>query len=147
MKKQVLNLVAILSLLATLTAASVYARSAGSLKVNIPFSFMAGKATLPAGTYTVERSGAQGVLVIRNIDGGASAAVLTQATESRAAQAQSKLDFHRYGEQYFLSKVWTEGDTVGRELPKTRMEREAAKGASKHLAQNLEPEVVSITAQ
>jgi hypothetical protein len=37
-----------------------------------------------------------------------------------------KLVFNRYGEQYFLSKIWAPFSDTGRELTKSRLEREVA---------------------
>ncbi len=52
--------------------------------------------------------------------------VLPNACESTQAQEKTKLVFHRYGDQYFLAQIWTEGNNRGLELPKTRREREVA---------------------
>ena len=45
--------------------------------------------------------------------------VLPNACESSKAQETTKLVFHRYGDQYFLAQVWTEGNDRGSELPKS----------------------------
>lgn len=37
--------------------------------------------------------------------------------------------FHKYGDQYFLSQVWTIGGNSGRELPMPRVEREVEKNS------------------
>jgi hypothetical protein len=37
-----------------------------------------------------------------------------------------KLVFNRYGDQYFLSKIWTRSSLTGRGLTKSRLEREVA---------------------
>ena len=39
-----------------------------------------------------------------------------------AASVDTRLVFHRYGELYFLSEVWTLGDSSGRQLLKSRQE-------------------------
>ena len=44
-------------------------------------------------------------------------------------QEETKLVFHRYGDQYFLSQIWTVGANSGRELLMPRLERELAKNA------------------
>src|SRR5712664_2800596 len=53
MKKQALKTFTMWSLLLMLTAVSVAAQSVRS-KITIPFSFIVGEKTLPAGEYTVE---------------------------------------------------------------------------------------------
>ena len=34
--------------------------------------------------------------------------------------------FHRYGDQYFLAQIWTAGNDMGNELPKSGRETEVA---------------------
>jgi hypothetical protein len=73
------------------------------------------------------------MLSIRSVDGDSGEYVLTSNVQAGARRSESKLVFHRYGGQYFLSQVWTAGDSAGRELPKSRrergVERETAKSA------------------
>jgi hypothetical protein len=47
----------------------------------------------------------------------------------RASEAQenAKLIFHKYGDQYFLSQIWTPGGNTGRELLTQAQERQLAK--------------------
>jgi hypothetical protein len=52
--------------------------------------------------------------------------VLPNSCESAATPEVSKLVFHRYGSQYFLAQVWTEGNNRGQELPKSGRESEVA---------------------
>ena len=50
-------------------------------------------------------------------------------------QAESKLIFNRYGNHYFLSQIWTQGDNSGRELFKSQRESElAGKQAKREVA-------------
>ncbi len=148
MKKQALNIVAMLSLLATLTAVSASAQSAKLMTVTIPFDFTIGKTTLPAGKYNVERSSSLNVLVVCSPDWRTSEAFHTQSVQAKGSGAQARLEFRRYGDHYFLARVWMQGHDVGRELPQSRRERELANGSAKHLARNaVEPETVYIAAQ
>jgi hypothetical protein len=52
-------------------------------------------------------------------------------------QKTGKLVFHRYGNEYFLSEVWTPGDEWGHRLSKTRREREIAATGSIHGSQTM----------
>ena len=62
------------------------------------------------------------------------------------AGSKPRLIFHRYGNQYFLAKVIS--DTGGRELPKTKAEREAAKATRDQLAmKDAAPEIITVNAQ
>lgn len=128
MKKQVLKAATMFVGIIALAFASALAASAQNprnLIVNIPFEFNVKGATLPAGEYIVSRTSTvdEMSLTMKRKDGKGNAIVLTKALQSQERQSESRLIFSRYGEHYFLSQVWTSGDSVGRELYKTRQER------------------------
>ena len=50
--------------------------------------------------------------------------------QARKISDVGKLVFNRYGDQYFLSKIWAPSSDTGRELPKSRLEREVAQRLS-----------------
>jgi membrane-bound lytic murein transglycosylase len=128
MKKQAL-VMATLFVLSFIVAAQVV-RADEPMLVNIPFAFEAGNATLPAGEYRVQKlDGSSAVLLIRCSDSSTSAMVLSNAAQSKDIQTQSKLIFKRYNDRYFLTQVWSEGSSRGRELIKSRAEKEAAQSA------------------
>lgn len=54
----------------------------------------------------------------------------------------ARLVFNRYGEEYFLSQVWTDGGQLGRELPKSKRERSLEKVLAQHASK---PERVVIS--
>lgn len=146
MKKHALSVVAILSLLVTMTFTN-YAAPAGKLRVDIPFDFAVGKAKMPAGQYTVERTYNTRILLIRNLDGRTGIFSGIHGGQSSKKPSEAKLVFNRYGNQYFLSQVWEEGSTTAMQLPMSRAERKLAK-RSEHLARNTaKPEVVTVMAQ
>lgn len=129
MKKQALKTFTMLSLLLTLTAVSVSAQFQRSKVANIPFSFIVGGRTLPAGEYTVKsnRKDHDDVWLVQSRDGHASALFTTMSVRSIEIQEKSKLVFHKYGDRYFLSQIWTLGDISGRELLMHRLETKLAK--------------------
>src|SRR5260370_25911779 len=97
---------------------------------NIPFAFVAGNATLPAGEYRVEKlDGNSAVVLIRCSDASAAAVVLSNTAQAKETPTQSKLIFKRYDNRYFLSQVWRAGSIRGRELMKSRAEKEIAQSA------------------
>jgi hypothetical protein len=132
-----------LSLLVMLTATSVYARSAMRIKVNIPFDFTVREKVLPAGEYIVSRV-AQGLLTIQRADGNGSQMFVTFDAHSGARRDKSSLVFSRYGDQYFLSTVWTAGIDSGYEIRKPNAELKLIR-ASRLLAAS-ERKTVSIVA-
>jgi hypothetical protein len=76
--------------------------------VKIPFEFVAGDRTMPAGTYSVGRisSDSHAGLAIRNYENG----VFVPATLVETASAQPPaLSFEHVEDKYFLSKVETPG--------------------------------------
>ena len=133
MKKQALKNFTMLSLLLMLTAVSVAAQSQRSKVTNIPFSFIVGEKTLPAGEYTFEpnRTDSEKVWLVQSRDGSTSALFTTMPVRSSETQEKTRFVFHKYGDQYFLSQVWTVGDNSGRELLMPRVEREVAKNGIK----------------
>jgi hypothetical protein len=128
MKKRVF-VAASLFVLSIVVAAQV-AKADEPMLVNIPFAFVAGNTTLPAGEYRVQKlDGNSAVLLIRCSDASTAAMVLSNTTQAKKIQTQSKLVFKRYDNRYFLSQVWAEGSIRGRELLKSRAEKEAAQSA------------------
>ena len=98
--------------------------------VNIPFDFVAGNKTLPAGEYSVKVSGPERtLLLIDRKDATASVFMGTDAVLAGGPQSESKLIFNRYGDRYFLSQVWTAGNPRGRQLLKSAREKEMAQTA------------------
>lgn len=145
MKKQVLKIFSMLSLFVTLATASVYAQSDMKLKVNIPFEFSVRNQVLPAGEYTVRRV-SQSVLVIRSADSRATQIFSTMGTQSRKTPNESSLVFHRYGDEYFLSAIWTTGNDTGHELSKSPAERELIRAKDKLVKSATERQIVSLVA-
>jgi len=129
MKKQTLRKFTLLSFLLMLTAVTVSAQSERIRVINIPFSFIVGEKTLPAGEYTVEpnRKDSDNVWLVQSKEGHASALFSTNTVRASETQEEARLVFHRYGGQYFLSQIWTQGETAGRELLIQRLERQLAK--------------------
>jgi hypothetical protein len=78
--------------------------------------------TLPAGHYVVV---AAGDYHVRISTPRAGLYVLTQGA-SRTDRSSCNLVFHRYGDTYFLSAVWVTGNRSGRELARSRAERDLA---------------------
>jgi hypothetical protein len=107
-----------------LVCASLYAQTM-NLRATIPFAFRAGETAMPAGEYTVRHSG--GALTLHKEGGGPSVFLLTNAASRPNAPADARLSFNRYGERYFLSSVWTSESRDGRQILKSRAEKELAR--------------------
>jgi hypothetical protein len=109
-----------------LLGASAYAQTV-NMKVAVPFSFIVNGAKLPSGAYLIRTMGStHEAISIGALEGKAGKLLLTHRCESRGTPDKSKLVFHRYGDRYFLAQIWMAGSNSGRELPKSRQEREVA---------------------
>jgi hypothetical protein len=120
------------ALIAVAMLASTRVASAqDQLTVNVPFDFIAGSKTMPAGEYAVKSVGPTNMLIlIAAADSTSSAFLPTHAAVSSQPQTESKLVFNRYGNRYFLAQVWTVGNSSGRQLNKSNREKEVALTAS-----------------
>ena len=116
-----------LGILLTLTCVfglglSAHAQDTSRVIVKVPFDFVAGGETLPAGTYTVSRtsSNSQPGLVIRNDEN--STFLLPIVFDGDPAD-QAKLGFVHVGDKYFLSKIETPAGvyTIGTPRPLTKV--------------------------
>ena len=115
----------IAGLFLAVVCASLYAQTM-NMHATIPFAFRAGEKAMPAGEYTIRHSG--GTLLLHD-EGGPSVVLLTNAASRPNPTANARLGFNRYGERYFLSRVWTSGLREGREMPKSPAEKELASRA------------------
>jgi|SRR5690349_864565 len=88
--------------------------SAQKVIANIPFTFSAGKTTLPAGKYTitvVNPTSDRKILQIRGLNGRSSAMVLTTTSSSHASD-DAKLVFERDGDRYVFAQAQLAGDAT-----------------------------------
>jgi hypothetical protein len=115
--------------LAVVLAAPMPAQSI-AVKANVPFDFIVDGHTLPAGDYGFGLISDGGVLRVRSKSGTESAIALSSADHNGGARTAVLVEFHRYGNEYFLYKVWDGGANAGRVIPVSRMERELTTQAS-----------------
>ena len=125
--KRNLLIAAALALFATTAAVA----QTVDLKANVPFSFTVNRATLPPGEYSLKSMDEQGTaLAIRDLNSKTTNLVISNSCRSPKSASQTKLLFHRYGNRYFLSQIWTAGEDVGRQLPSSAGEKELARDFS-----------------
>lgn len=74
--------------------------------VNVPFAFVAGGVTLPAGQYTIE---SLSETTLRISGPGGSVVVLTNEKLASSEVTETKLVFTKQGNLYILHQVWTKG--------------------------------------
>ena len=128
--------------LAVVLAAPVSAQTV-TLRASVPFDFVVGGHTMPAGSYLVSSEGNLGVLAIRNeSSGGAPIFVISNSVYGEMETSGGILTFNHYGADYFLAQVWDGSRAAGRSIPMSKTERERANTASLG-----KPEVVTILAR
>lgn len=124
MKKETLRIALMFVMLVAASALTAQAQTSRSIVAQIPFDFTVGNQTLPAGQYILRSASrtCEACLLVTSADGKESAVVMTDtAAQGKRQRASVKLNFRRYGDQFFLAQVWT-GD-AGRQLAVSRRER------------------------
>jgi hypothetical protein len=112
-----------------------------NVKASVPFDFVVGNHTYPAGDYSIKSiNDAGSSILVRNAQDNSIASLQMSSTCANAAPSRTtKLVFLRMSDSYFLSQVWVAGNSAGREFPKSK--------AQTQLAQNHEkPERVIVAA-
>jgi hypothetical protein len=127
------NLRSILLALTVLLLATAAQAQTTNVKANVPFDFVVGDHTYPAGKYTVKSMATDSVAIrINNADESEKGTTLSNACQKAQPARQTTLVFRRLGDNYFLYQVWTEGNSLGREFPMSKSEVKIAENYSKH---------------
>jgi hypothetical protein len=111
----------IVGLILAVVCASLHSQTM-DVRATIPFAFRAGEAVMPAGDYTFRHR--DNTLMLHKEGGGPSVILLTNVALRSKPSPNSRANFSRYGERYFLSSVWSQGTTAGFEVTKSRAEKE-----------------------
>lgn len=125
MKKQILTLVGVLSLL--FAAGSVQAQSI-HVRAKVPFDFKILNKTVPAGEYDLVSNGPMDphLLALRSTRGKAVCFISAGIGDPRRATGRTVLIFHRYGDRYFLSGLALSGADYSWKFPRGKAETEQA---------------------
>jgi hypothetical protein len=140
MKTRIFPVTAAALLLSTIFVGQCYAQN--PMKANVPFAFSVGSEALPAGQYQILRAfpGNASAQVIRRTDRSAGVVVLTLSADRKSEESKCELIFHRYGDEYFLSQIWT-GQRLGQEIRESDREKElAGRGTGSEVALLLHPQ-------
>jgi hypothetical protein len=111
---------------------SAHAQITDTLEVNIPFQFHAGNTKLPPGNYSIhmlENSDLK-FMEITSADGSTSALFEVHETDSSSPPAKGELIFNKYGNRYFLSKLFDEGNPSGNEVVESAYEKRTSQAAA-----------------
>ena len=119
---------AISSLMLAMLVGMAAAQMPEKLTADVPFDFTVSGKTLPAGKYTI-KSLTPTRLLIRGDKGDQAVIASVFSARARKIPTEASLNFARYGDQYFLYQVFVPGTQIGRELPRSEIEVQAAKTA------------------
>lgn len=126
MKKQVLRIVVFAIAISAASAAMAQGTS-GDVSVNVPFAFVVDGHHMQPGRYVVTKA-ANGVLRIYDTEVADNQMFLGVHNIESNTPNGSKLVFHRYGDTYFLAEVWSGDNNIGKELAKSKAEKEILAG-------------------
>jgi hypothetical protein len=128
MKNRVIAILFVVGLLAVVGKAHAQTMT---FKTHVPFPFVVGNQTLPAGTYQIQRllgrpgeADEIGMIVVRSTDPRVYKAVVTNLThQSLGSGSSSQLVFARHAGQRYLWEVRLEGEK-GHQIPNVSPESE-----------------------
>lgn len=120
MARKILPLFGLLIALIATAGAEAQTRRTIALHASVPYEFVIGNRTLPAGTYVFEMATGSpkttdeaGVLIVHNYERKLYVAVATGVENDIEPHALPKLVFVRHGQRVYLSKVWRQGEVAG----------------------------------
>jgi len=122
---QLLSLFVALVFVLAMHSTKAQAQIVGNLEVDIPFQFHAGNAKLPPGKYTIHllENTDLTVMEITSVDNSTSALFEVGRTRASSTPAKSELIFNKYGNRYFLAKMFDEGNPTGSQVLESRYEK------------------------
>lgn len=105
--------------------AAAQVQTAGKLAAQVPFKFVVGNVTVPAGEVTLQRADQKGwVLAVCNPDVKLSTYSFAVPGESKKLAATSALVFRKYGDRYFLASVRIRDSRAVYEFRRGKLENE-----------------------
>lgn len=119
--------------IALVFAVTIYpAKAHAQMEVTIPFQFHAGNAKLPAGKYMVHvlDNSDLTIMEISSVDGSTSALFQVQDAEANSTPPKGQLISNKYGNRYFLAKVFDEGNASGSEVLKSTYEKKVSQATA-----------------
>ncbi len=104
----------------------------GDLETDVPFQFHVGNTKLPAGKYTIRVVDGSDLMLmeITSADGSTSALFQVLDAEANSAPGKSELIFNKYGNRYFLEKLFEESNPSGSAVVKSDYEKRVAEATA-----------------
>ena len=109
----------------TFSPSKAHAQIIGEIEANIPFQFHAGIVKLPPGKYVIHvlDNSNLSLMEMASADGSTSALFEVREAEANSAPAKTELIFNKYGNRYFLAKLFDEGNASGGTVDESRYEK------------------------
>jgi hypothetical protein len=125
MKKHLVSLFMVLVFAAMIYPNPAHAQIVGSMEADIPFQFHAGDTKLPAGKYIIRMLDDSDLTImeISKPDGSVAALFQVHSAEANSTPRKSELIFNKYGNRYFLNKLFDEGEPSGSQVVESNYEK------------------------
>jgi len=122
---QLLSLFIALIFALTMYPSKTQAQIVGGLEADIPFQFHAGNTELPPGKYIIRMldNSDLTIMEISSADGKMSALFDVREAEANSAPANNELIFNKYGNRYFLAKLFDQSNPNGSAVIESRYEK------------------------
>jgi hypothetical protein len=132
MKQRVLCLLGFIGVVLGMSTISAQGQIIGQLEANIPFTFHAGGAKLPPGKYTIHvlDNTDLGLMEIQSADGRSAAMFEVREAQDSTSPKKTELIFKHYGNRYFLSRLFDEGEKVGSAVVESGYAKKYASGGA-----------------
>jgi hypothetical protein len=129
---QLLSLFIALVFALTMHPSKAQAQIVGNLEADIPFQFHAGNTELPPGKYIIHvlDNSDLTIMEISSADGKMSALFDVRDAEAKSAPAGNELIFNKYGNRYFLTKLFDQSDPDGSAVIESRYEKRIDKSTA-----------------
>ena len=97
----------------------------GELQANIPFQFHVGNTKFPAGEYRIHVLDDSDLttMEISSMDDSASALFQVREADTNSEPTKTELLFNKYGNRYFLAKMFDEGNPSGAQVSESGYEK------------------------
>jgi hypothetical protein len=113
----------------TVSPRKANAQIVGEIEVTVPFQFHAGNARFPAGKYVIHplENSDLTTMEISSADGSMSALFEVRDADVNPAPAKTELIFNKYGNRYFLAKLFDKANPNGSSVAESRYEKMVSK--------------------
>lgn len=123
--------------IALVVAAMIYpqqthAQIIGTIEADVPFQFHVGNTRLPAGKYFIRMMDDSDLTImeISKPDGSVAALFQVHAAEANSTPRKSELIFNKYGNKYFLEKLFDAGEASGSQVVESNYEKRVGRATA-----------------